>query len=90
VAACAVAPWDPEAMLRDARQALAKARQDGGDRSHAHRVERRGHPRRPVVGGLRAMLRRDGGQDAAEVVDLSIGGACLRLGGDSPGTRRCG
>ncbi len=79
VAAPAGAPPDPVTMLRDARRALATARQDGGDRSHAHRLERRGHPRRPAGSALRAIIRRDGDEHAAELVDLSIGGACLRL-----------
>jgi hypothetical protein len=80
VAARAGPPWDPVTMLCDARLALATARQGGGDRSHPHRAERRGHPRRPVGGGLRATIHRDGGEHAVEIEDLSIGGACLRLG----------
>jgi len=79
VTSCLAPPWDPAAILRDARQALKEARQRGGDRSQPHRLERRGHPRRPVDGGLQATIRRDGDEQAAAIEDLSIGGARLRL-----------
>lgn len=80
VASCPDLGWDATAIAGAARQALAAARDAGGDAVRVFRPERRAHARRRPAGvSLAALLRWDGGEAAAEIEDLSLGGAQVRV-----------
>ncbi len=80
IASCPDQGWDAAAVASGARRALATARESGGDVVRAFRPERRAHARRRPAGPvLAALLRWDGGEARAEIEDLSLGGAQLRV-----------
>ncbi len=80
IASCPDLGWDATTIASGARQALAAARDAGGDVVRFFRPERRAHVRRRPAGvALAALLRWDGGEASAEVEDLSLGGAQLRV-----------
>jgi GGDEF domain-containing protein len=79
VAAIPEQPADPDRLAAAAREALRDALAEGqGGVRRAHREKRR-CVRRRACGGLVASVVTGGRERAAEVLDLSAGGALLRL-----------